>query len=660
MVSRALMFSAYARASTFAKPIIRLSNIETYSLLLLQMKPDSHTFIRSRQIIALILAIAVCSSAQTYRRDQENAWGKVIQIVDGLIGLDGVMDAENKADALIDLHAQFSRDILGKPVSTQRVALVKEGFRLFLKTSSQRYRGSKRQATLRLLRDLAANRGVFVELLSADSPASVIEQQLLGYLERNQQLSYKEPVPIDGQFKVTEVESPMRIVADAVRMVADRGTSGHYNRAIDAGEHVTLKIPLKNVATHAFRSTSAILESNDKYVHSNVSKVVYTERAVVGGETVTFAPGKTIAPRQNFSFTIAPNCPDNHKVEFELHVGDSDFGEFVIPFSLTVYQIGPLDFGKAHIDDDRFGDSDGNKNFIMDAGETIELVLPLQNAGPVEVENISAKLFCSDANVQFKPGYNENRYKAVAPLSERPIPASFVFTLAGARTEFQKFIYLRLLTRGSARGFDYSWLRTQAYYVGFGEGWKISEAQRSGIYKVAHGQSTMRDEIVWRGYVVRDDLPDGKKTVLFLTKKEDFFNSKPKFYLDPNDETEIYYPIALKTSTGKMATSIGLLDLNFMGRMTESAIVPTVRPRTLNYFAFGENLYVNSNLSNNEETDVGFITSEDPQLLPVVDTRMVNDIFRFKTRIKSSKGVFGWKRIKVSEWHRLNRDGHRR
>jgi len=419
--------------------------------------------------LALIISPATLLPAQASQREQENAWAKVIRLAETLIGEGGVFDAkgaEGKIDALIDLHAEFCRDVLGKPVPSQRVVLVKQGFRIFLKTATDRYAGDKRQATLLLLRDLAANRAVFVELLSTDSPAEAIEQHLLGYLERNQNLSYKEPVPVGGQLKVPNTNTALRIVADAMRLVGDQGTSGHYNRAIDAGEIITLNIPLKNFADHPFRSTSAILETSDVHVRANVSKVIYTERSVVGGETITFAPGSAIAPRQNFSFTISPNCPDKHEVQFSLHVGDSDYGEFSIPFSVVVYHVGPLDFGSVKIDDDRFGDSDGNINGIMEPHETIEYVLPLRNVGVVEVTDISATLFCSEPKIRFKPGYNESRYKVVPPQGERSIPASFVFTLEGGDKDFQPHLYLRLLTKANARGFGYSWLRTQAHPVG--------------------------------------------------------------------------------------------------------------------------------------------------------------------------------------------------
>jgi hypothetical protein len=439
----------------------------------LQFEGQDFALLRIKALfLAMVFHISLPSlpAAQTTPRQQEDAWANLMGLAEGMIGKAGLLDtreAEKKLDALVDLHAQFCGDVMGKPVPSERVFLVKQGVRFFFKTVAERYSGDQRAVPLQLLRDLAANRAVFVELFSSDNPAKTIEQQMFAYLEKNQNLSYTNSIPIDSQVFVRQTTEPLRIVAQGVRLVSDQGTSGHFNRAIDAGEIITLNIPLRNCHTNSFRSTSAILETSDAYVRANVSKVVYTERSLVNGDTVTFATNTTVIPSQHYSFSILPDCPDTHTVHFNLHVGDSDYGEFMLSFDVLVYNVGPLDFGTVRIDDDRFGDSDGNGNQKMDLGETIEYVLPLRNLGKVNITNVVATLFCSEPRVRFKAGTEECRYAVIIAEESKPrfIPASFVFSLPANDTNFPSQICLRLYTKGMARGYDYSWLRSQLHGV---------------------------------------------------------------------------------------------------------------------------------------------------------------------------------------------------
>lgn len=438
-------------------------------------------------IIGLLLiswATVVCQASE-----DEQAWGKVINLAEALIGEGSFLDAkgaEGKLDALIDLHVAFYTEMTGNRIPSQRVMATKQGMRLFLKTAGERYEGDKRKAILRLLRDLATNRAVFIEILTSDSPSEVIEQQMMAYLERNQGMSYKDPMPIADQISVPQPDTPLEIVEERIRLVSDSGTSGHYNEAIDAGEVITLNIPLKNISDSPFRSTSGFLQTQDKYVRVGNSEVVYTERSEIDGQTVTFAPGKSITPSQHFVFTLSPDCPDGHKIDFILLAWDSDRGKHEIPFAVTAYHVGPLDFGSSRIDDDIPGPSNGNSNAVLEPGEIIEYVLSLQNRGNVLVEDISANLFSASPIVDFQPGDDTLKYKRVEPNMEQPISSSFVFslypddpaeyssrtkkiteerTMSADTSEFHNF-NLRILLKGMSRGHNYSWIQTGSFTVG--------------------------------------------------------------------------------------------------------------------------------------------------------------------------------------------------
>jgi formylglycine-generating enzyme required for sulfatase activity len=425
--------------------------------------------LRREALCVAALLIVAPLFGQNVDLANEAAWSRVLTLAEDFIGsgaVAGEVASFDRIDLLVDLHARFSSDVLGRPVSSERIAVTKQAFRLVLQTLPQRYSGDRSSAMLRLLRDLVTNRAFFVELLSSDDPAEVIQEQILAYLERNGSMSYTEPVPIPDQVAVPRSDTMLGIVGDGILLVADRGTAGHYNRAIDAGETVSITVPLRNTSDVPFRSTSGFLQTTDPFVVVDTSEVVYTERSVIDGETITFAPGSTIVPSQQYTFTVLDDCPDGHEVELEILVWDSDQGRFAVPFRLVVHNVGPLSFGTARIDDDVPGPSQGNDNGIIEPGEIIEYVLAIENRGAVRIDEITARLFSPETLIQFTSGNDVLRYREIAPRSERPIAASFTFAVSDDQETMPGSASLRLFAQGTARGFNYSWLRTQVYQIG--------------------------------------------------------------------------------------------------------------------------------------------------------------------------------------------------
>ena len=115
------------------------------------------------------------------------------------------------------------------------------------------------------------------------------------------------------------------------------------------------------------------------------------------------------------------------------------------------------------------GPSDGNDNQVMEPDEIIEYVLAVSNKGNVRIEDITGTLFSPSAVLQFEPGGNTLRYKEVTPGAERPIAASFLFSVGESKEQTTDQLLLRLLAGGKARGFGYSWLRVQFEQLGVSE-----------------------------------------------------------------------------------------------------------------------------------------------------------------------------------------------
>ncbi len=413
-----------------------------------------------KYLLAITCILSIGKSI--YATEDEQAWNKVISLAETLIGEGSFWDAdgaEEKLDAIVDLQVAFCKEITGKNISSQRVMATKQGMRLFLKTAGERYEGDKRKAILRFLRDLATNRAVFFEILTSNSSSEVIEQQMLAYLERNQGMSYNGPVSISEQISVPQENTPLQIIEEGIRLISDCGTSGHYNKAIDAGEVITINIPLKNISDDPFRSTSGFLQTEDKYVKVGTSEVLYTERSEIDGQTVTFAPDMSITPSQHYVFTVSPECPDKHKVNFTLLAWDSDRGKFEIPFEIVIYNVGPLTFGSAKIDDDIPGRSNGNGNQQIEVGETIEYVLAVRNHGQVNINNVKSTLFSGEPTLIFKTGDDVLQYSSIDSNSEKPISANFVFTVEeDDNFDFSDYTTLRLFSSGESRHNQYSWI----------------------------------------------------------------------------------------------------------------------------------------------------------------------------------------------------------
>jgi len=438
-----------------------------------------------------------CATVVGQGSEDEQAWGKVINLAEALIGEGSFLDAtgaEGKLDALIDLHVAFCAEMTGKRIPSQRVVATKQGMRLFLKTAGERYEGDKRKAVLRLLRDLATNRAVFIEILTSDSPSEVIEQQMMAYLERNQGMSYKDPVPIPDQISVPQADTPLEIIEEGIRLVSDSGTSGHYNEAVDAGEVISLNIPLKNISDSPFRSTSGFLQTQDRYVRVGNSEVLYTERSEIDGQTVTFAPGKSITPSQHFVFSLSPDCPDGHKIDFILLAWDSDRGKHEIPFEIVAYNIGPLTFGSAKIDDDIPGRSDGNGNQLIEVGETIEYVLAVKNQGHVDINDIRCTLFADEPALTFKAGDEILQYSSILAKSEKPIPANFVFTVQEeGKSNFSDYTTLRLFSAGESRSNRYSWIKVSQISIKVNDQqWAFILSQANKMFKNGQHEEVMQ------------------------------------------------------------------------------------------------------------------------------------------------------------------------
>ncbi len=294
-----------------------------------------------------------------------------------------------------------------------------------------------------------------MELLGSRDPADVVAARLRDY---GSHASAQARAPSD-RFRtalgVDHGQCELRVVTEKTQLVSDVGVAGHMNGVVDAGETISINLPLRNEGTRAYRSTSCFLIARDKYATVDSTEVVYAGTSVQAGASVVFGPGTEVAPKDVFVFSVSPECPDGHHLALELLVWDTDLGRSTISMAVTVTRVGPLTFGRARIDDDVPGRSDGNGDGGIDPGETIEYVLGIRNQGVVDVEQVEATLRASGTSVTLETP--TLRYAAVTGDAEREIAASFVFRVAEQVPAGERTPILTLSTTGVARGVTYRW-----------------------------------------------------------------------------------------------------------------------------------------------------------------------------------------------------------
>ena len=133
------------------------------------------------------------------------------------------------------------------------------------------------------------------------------------------------------------------------------------------GKSLRFKAKIKNDYTETLNALSAELTTESEYV------------TIVNGD-VTFnslAPDNEIWSNEDFEILLSEDIPSSAQYELKISITDDNVtdspwtGEIILP----VFEI----FNWIDIDDDDTPDSQGNNNGDLDAGETIEMLLPINN-----------------------------------------------------------------------------------------------------------------------------------------------------------------------------------------------------------------------------------------------------------------------------------------
>lgn len=351
------------------------------------------------------------------------------------------------SDEQLDSAISDSVEAMIPNVAGDRQRLVKKGIGF-----AARHVRSKMQKDVEPLQTLLErtllNRNLLGSLAETYDSSEAMQQHIDLYNEVV--TSRKRPKPQafpKEQFEVKASKDALVIAAEGVLLVSDRGTSGDSNGAIDAGETITLNIPIRNVSTKRYISTSGFLQSDDKFVTVDASEVVYDE----------IEPNQVRKVPSNYTFTISPNCPDGHECLLRLLTWDTDYGKSTKVFTVTVCRVGPLSLGSAEVDDDMPGPSDGNGDKVIDAGETIEFRVNVKNEGIPDISRSKVRLVCQSPYITFNS--SELVYSKLPGETEQGVRADFDFTVAKTGIEDTHFV-IAMVSDALCRGHSYRWIRS--------------------------------------------------------------------------------------------------------------------------------------------------------------------------------------------------------
>ncbi len=157
-------------------------------------------------------------------------------------------------------------------------------------------------------------------------------------------------------------------------------SSANNNGLLDYNESVLLDMTLMNVGTDPASNVTAVLMSTDTYV------TIIDNNQTFGN----IASGATSTETGAFAFEIDASVPDLHNAAFELHVTDGT-DTWISNFMITAHAP-VLEMGDFLIDDTTYGNGD----YFWDAGETVDIIVNIENNGSSDVFNVLAELFSTD------------------------------------------------------------------------------------------------------------------------------------------------------------------------------------------------------------------------------------------------------------------------
>lgn len=154
-------------------------------------------------------------------------------------------------------------------------------------------------------------------------------------------------------------------------------SAGNNNTLADYNELINLDVEVENVGAANATSVTATLSTSDPSV------TVINNTASVS----LISASQTLLLPSSFSFQVANNVVDQHNVIFDLDLTDN-LGNSWTSIINVLLNAPVLDHTTFTIDDATLGNGNGK----LDAGETLDLIVDVTNAGHADIVNLTATL----------------------------------------------------------------------------------------------------------------------------------------------------------------------------------------------------------------------------------------------------------------------------
>jgi len=187
-------------------------------------------------------------------------------------------------------------------------------------------------------------------------------------------------IPHLGSFNIAE-ETYFANILDYIIDDDNTGSSsGNGDGIINPGEHIELRVRLKNYGTVTLNSVSATISTNSPFV-------IITDDSEDYGNI----PSNSSAySSDDFDFSVEPACLGGVEIQFDLLIEDGSGHQWNDKLYFIVE--GPSLYAK------NYSVIDGN-NGILDPGETAEIVVTIRNIGSVVANDITGILKSLDTTL---------------------------------------------------------------------------------------------------------------------------------------------------------------------------------------------------------------------------------------------------------------------
>ncbi|MCK4677940.1 MAG: hypothetical protein KAT48_07395, partial [Bacteroidales bacterium] len=141
--------------------------------------------------------------------------------------------------------------------------------------------------------------------------------------------------------------------------------NGNNNGEVDFGEEILLSMTTRNVGIEEAVDVLVVISLEDSYI-------TLTDNEELFGNML---PDEYVTKSDAFAFDVSDSVPDGHKINFEVSSTDANDSTWLSYFSITT--LAPaLEVGRYDVDD-----IEGNNNGRIDPGETVDIIIEVENSG---------------------------------------------------------------------------------------------------------------------------------------------------------------------------------------------------------------------------------------------------------------------------------------